>query len=57
MESTKARVQSALLTAVDELYQQLAALKDFGAVPKATDEQQDRTGSLRRCAASTGEAL
>lgn len=57
MESTNARVQSALLAAVDELYQQLAALKDSGAVPKATDDRHDRSGLIRQCAASTREAL
>lgn len=57
MESTSASVESALLTAVDELYQQLAAFIDSSAVPKSLDDRFDRSDLIRRCAANTREAL
>lgn len=57
MEPINVSVQSALLAAVDELYQQLAACMDSSTVPNFTDDELDRSDLIGRCATSTREAL
>lgn len=57
MEPINVSVQSALLEAVDELHQQLAACMDSSTVPNFTDDELDRSDLIGRCATSTREAL